>query len=102
MINYWWVTRPKRRLNAIPEVLACCAKVSLDQEWRGRRDTHLLLEEELEASGIKTKGERRDQKGGGGLTYLAWASFLSKTARGASSSPSPERRSWPEIRPLRS
>ena len=76
MINYWWVTRPKRRLNAIPEVLACCAKVSLDQEWRGRRDTHLLLEEELEASGIKTKGERRDQKGGGGRTYLAWISSL--------------------------
>ena len=65
MLNYWWVTRPKRRLNSIPEVLACCAKVSLDQEWRGMRNTHLLLEEELEVAGLKRRGERRDQKGGG-------------------------------------
>lgn len=76
MLNYWWVTRPKRRLNSIPEVLACCAKVSLDQEWRGMRNTHLLLEEELEAAGLKRRGERRDQKGGGGRTYLAWVSSL--------------------------
>lgn len=76
MLNYWWVTRPKRRLNSIPEVLACCAKVSLDQEWRGMRSTHLLLEEELEEAGLKRKGERRDQKGGGGRTYLAWVSSL--------------------------
>jgi hypothetical protein len=72
MLNYWWVTRPKRRLNSIPEVLACCAKVSLDQEWQGRRDTHLLLEKELEDAGLKRIGERRDQTGGGGRTYLAW------------------------------
>lgn len=76
MLNYWWVTRPKRRLNSIPEVLACCAKVSLDQEWRGMRNTHLLLEEELEEAGLKRRGERRDQKGGGGRTYLAWVSSL--------------------------
>lgn len=76
MLNYWWVTRPKRRLNSIPEVLACCAKVSLDQEWRGMRNTHLLLEKELEEAGLKRKGERRDQKGGGGRTYLAWVSSL--------------------------
>jgi hypothetical protein len=72
MLNYWWVTRPKRRLNSIPEVLACCAKVSLDQEWRGQRNTHLLLEKELEEAGLKRAGERRDQTGGGGRTYLAW------------------------------
>ena len=76
MLNYWWVTRPKRRLNSIPEVLACCAKVSLDQEWRGMRNTHILLEEELEEVGLKRRGERRDQKGGGGRTYLAWVSSL--------------------------
>ena len=76
MLNYWWVTRPKRRLNSIPEVLACCAKVSLDQEWRRMRNTHLLLEEELEEAGLKRRGERRDQQGGGGRTYLAWVSSL--------------------------
>jgi hypothetical protein len=76
MLNYWWVTRPKRRLNSIPEVLACCAKVSLDQEWQGRRDTHLLLEKELEDAGLKRVGERRDRTGGGGRTYLAWIASL--------------------------
>ena len=76
MLNYWWVTRPKRRLNSIPEVLACCAKVSLDQEWQGRRNTHLLLEKELEDTGLKRVGERRDQTGGGGRTYLAWIASL--------------------------
>jgi hypothetical protein len=76
MLNYWWVTRPKRRLNSIPEVLACCAKVSLDQEWQGHRNTHLLLEKELEDARLKRVGERRDQTGGGGRTYLAWIASL--------------------------
>ena len=31
MINYWWVTRPKRRLDSIPEVLATFADISLNQ-----------------------------------------------------------------------
>ena len=76
MLNYWWATRPKRRLNSIPEVLACCAKVSIDQEWQGRRNIHLLLEKELEDAGLKRVGERRDQTGGGGRTYLAWIMSL--------------------------
>ena len=45
MINFWWVTRPKRKLNSIPEVLATFAEISLNQEWQGQRDTHLALEE---------------------------------------------------------
>lgn len=32
MINYWWVTRPKRRLNSVPEVLAALAEISLNEE----------------------------------------------------------------------
>ena len=76
MINYWWVTRPQRRLNNIPGVLTCCADVSLNQEWTGNRDIHLLLEESLEKAGIKRVGTRRDRTGGGGRTYLAWVSSL--------------------------
>ena len=72
MINTWWVTRPKRKLNSIPEVLATFAEISLDQEWQGQRDTHLSLEDALEEAGLKRKGERRDQTGGGARTYLAW------------------------------
>lgn len=72
MLNYWWVTRPKRKLNSIPEVLAAFADLSLNQEWDGQRDSHLAYEEALEQAGLKRKGERRDQTGGGARTYKAW------------------------------
>ncbi len=76
MINYWWVTRPKRKLNSIPDVLATFSEISLNQEWEGQRDSHLTLEEALEKSGLKRVGERRDKTGGGGRTYKAWVSSL--------------------------
>lgn len=76
MINYWWITRPKRKLNTIPEILSTFAEISLDQEWNGQRDTHLTLEEALEQAGLKRIGERRDHTGGGGRTYRAWVSSL--------------------------
>ena len=72
LLNYWWVTRPKRKLNSIPEVLACFASVSLNCEWRGNLYTHLSFEQALEDCGLKRMGERRDQRGGGGRTYFAW------------------------------
>jgi len=72
MLNYWWVTRPKRKLNSIPEVLATFADLSLNQEWEGQRTSHLAYEEALEAAGLKRVGERRDQTGGGARTYKAW------------------------------
>lgn len=72
MLNYWWVTRPKRKLNSIPEVLATFADLSLNQEWSGQRDSHLAYEDALEAAGLKRVGERRDQQGGGARTYKAW------------------------------
>lgn len=76
MLNYWWVTRPKRKLNSVPEVLASIADVSLDQAWNGQRETHLSVEEALEAEGLKRKGDRRDHTGGGGRTYYAWMESL--------------------------
>ena len=75
-MNYWWVTRPKRKLNSVPEILATFAEISLDQEWQGYRDTHLSLEEALEDAGLKRIGERRDRTGGGARTYKAWIESL--------------------------
>ena len=71
MLNYWWVTRPKRKLNSVPEVLAAFADLSLNQAWDGKRDSHLAYEDALESAGLKRKGERRDQTGGGARTYKA-------------------------------
>ena len=76
MLNYWWVTRPKRKLNSIPEVLSTFAEIALDQEWQGQRASHLSFEELLEHSGLKRTGDRRDQTGGGGRTYKAWVMSL--------------------------
>lgn len=76
MLNYWWVTRPKRRLNSIPEVLSTFAEMSLNQQWQGQRGKHLQLEDALEEAGLKRKGERRDQTGGGARTYKAWVMSL--------------------------
>ena len=72
MLNYWWVTRPKRKLDSVPEVLAAFADISLNQEWSGQRNCHLAYEEALEVAGLKRTGERRDQTGGGARTYKAW------------------------------
>lgn len=75
MLNYWWVTRPKRKLNSIPEVLASFADLSLNQEWEGQRNSHLAYEDALEEAGLKRKGERRDQTGRGGRTYKAYHKY---------------------------
>ena len=76
MLNYWWVTRPKRKLNSVPEVLAAFADISLNQEWDGQRNSHLAYEEALENAGLKRVGERRDHTGGGARTYKAWLMSL--------------------------
>lgn len=54
MLNYWWVTRLKRRLNSVPEVLATFSDISLNQEWLGQREIHMTLEE----AGLKCIGDR--------------------------------------------
>ncbi|SEW38250.1 Restriction endonuclease FokI, C terminal [Ruminococcaceae bacterium KH2T8] len=75
-LNYWWVTRPKRKLNSIPEVLAAFSNVALSVRWSASRNVHILFEEELERDGLKRVGERRDHSGSGGRTYQAWLSSL--------------------------
>ena len=72
MLNYWWMTRPKRKLNPVPEVLAAFSNVALESRWAGARDVHIRFEEELERDGLKRVGERRDHSGSGGRTYQAW------------------------------
>lgn len=79
MLNYWWVTRPKRKLDSVPEVLATIVGTALNAQWEGNRGTHLSLEDALEKLGLKRAGERRDQTAGGGRTYAAWISSLGLT-----------------------
>lgn len=76
MLNYWWVTRPKRKLDSVPAILNCLWSVAQNCEWQGNIDAHLQFESELEKAGLKRTGDRRDQRGGGGRTYFAWLSSL--------------------------
>lgn len=76
MLNYWWVTRPKRKLDSVPEILSTIAENALDQEWSGERGSHLDFEDALEDAGLKREGDRRDHTGGGGRTYMAWIESL--------------------------
>lgn len=74
--NYWWVTRPKRKLNSIPEILSVFASVTLEHQWNGGRALHIQFEDGLEDAGLKRKGSRRDGSGSGGRTYAAWLRSL--------------------------
>jgi hypothetical protein len=74
--NYWWVTRPKRKLNSIPEILSVFAGATLEHQWDGSRNLHLQFENDLEEAGLKRIGTRRDGGGSGGRTYAAWLRSL--------------------------
>ena len=76
MINYWWVTRPKRKLDSVPEVLSTIASAAMGVAWQGERATQLDVEKALEEAGLKRVGERRDRTAGGARTYVAWLSSL--------------------------
>ena len=69
MQDYWWVTRPKRKLNPIPEELAAFCSVALNKKWVGNREVQKEFEVELESSGTKRIGERREGSGSGGRTH---------------------------------
>jgi hypothetical protein len=47
-LNYWWVTRPKRTLFSVPEVLAVFASNSLKKKWHGDTNEHRNFEDALE------------------------------------------------------
>ena len=58
MRDTWWITRPKRKLNTIPEALIAFSGVALNEEWYGQLGSHLALEKALEDAGIKRIGDR--------------------------------------------
>lgn len=60
MINHWWVTRPKRQLNSIPEILSVINDRLVNMCWQGQTATQLAFENALEQSNLKRTGDRRD------------------------------------------
>lgn len=72
----WWVSRPKRKLNSIPELLAQFISAAANKEWSGNRDLQRAFEDAIENTNLKRVGERRDASGSGGRTYIAWMRSL--------------------------
>lgn len=75
--NTWWVTRPKRSLPPVPRCLMAIALEAEGKVWKTTdKTTELTIEKNLELAGLKAKGKRRDQTGGGARTYRAWLKSL--------------------------
>lgn len=74
--KYWFVTRPKRRLDSVPQLLSAFDCVVQGGQWAGNRNIQRGYENILEAKGLKRQGERRDGSGSGGRTYAAWLKSL--------------------------
>ena len=56
MQDYWWVTRPKRKLNPIPEELAAFCSTALGKKLTMNRESLIEFELELEQTGTKRVG----------------------------------------------
>lgn len=77
MHNTWWITRPKRNLISVPLCLSVIAHHAQGKTWATPdKSTELSIEQGLEDSHLKRKGNRRDQGGGGARTYRAWMKSL--------------------------
>ena len=75
--NTWWVTRPKRSLPPVPRCLMAIALEAEGKVWKTTdKTTELTIDKNLELAGLKAKGKRRDQTGGGARTYRAWLKSL--------------------------
>ncbi len=76
MINNWHVPRNKRKLYPIVDSLAAFSLQNLGDIWVKDINRQLDFEVMLEEKGLKRKGNRRDQRGGGARTYEAWVYSL--------------------------
>lgn len=77
MIETWWATRPKRDIRGVVPILATIVAHAEGRKWSfPDKRTELAIEQALEEAGLKTRGKRRDQTGGGARTYRAWLKSL--------------------------
>ncbi|MBD3329524.1 hypothetical protein GF357_03455 [Candidatus Dojkabacteria bacterium] len=67
--KYWVLTRPKRKLILVPDILKVFQSVALGQEWEGNRP--LQIEFETALTEAKWKAQNISKSGSGGRTYAA-------------------------------
>jgi hypothetical protein len=76
MINNWMLSRPNRKLIPIIDTLSVFSLLTLGESWTSDVQRQLNFELELERSGLKRSGTRRDQRAGGARTYESWLNSL--------------------------
>ena len=69
--NTWWVTRPRRYLDPIPEAIKIFANY-VGEEWITGAAVQLDFENELVKAGLKGTGGKRNKRGSGARTWAAW------------------------------
>jgi len=72
--NYWIISRPKRKLIIIPEMLKVFAAVAVGNAWSGNRDLQKEFEQEL--VNFEWKAQNYSQDGSGSRTYAALLGLL--------------------------
>ncbi|WP_336644847.1 hypothetical protein [Microbacterium sp. USHLN186] len=71
--DYWFVTRPHRKLIRVPKSLAAFSGVAAGMRWNGNAELQMAYENRLEALDLKRPGEHteraRGRGGSGGRTH---------------------------------
>lgn len=67
--QHWIITRPKRKLILIPDMLKIFRAVAEGKKWRGNRPLQIEFEKELKSS--QWKAQNVSKSGSGGRTYAS-------------------------------
>lgn len=67
--NYWWVTRPKRKLILIPDIIRIFSATAEGKPWHRNRGLQKQFEQNL--TDAKWKAQNNSNDGSGGRTYAA-------------------------------
>lgn len=72
-MQYWWATRPHRKLIRVPKSLSAFAGVASGNSWTGNKDAHIQYETKLEQLDLKKRGDHTERAfgrgGSGGRTH---------------------------------
>ncbi len=78
--NTWFISRVKRQLTLLPDVLIAFNDVVIGNVWAGNTELQIRFEDELGHRGLIQHGNLRSRAegsgGGGARTYFAWLKSL--------------------------
>lgn len=69
MLDYWWITRPKRRLDCVCRELIAFHKVAVGKSWNANRSVQFEFEKMLETLNIKRHDSEKQSSGSSARTH---------------------------------